>query len=312
MIDNSLLNSDLYIEPAYEGTLVRVFYSNQTWQFSTKKMINANNAHWVSPKSFGELFLEIFNQEILVNLNKNHCYSFLMSHNENNVVLKYDKNFLIHICTVDLVQNCEIEVDIGIQKNSRVKIENSNNDYLIPYIEELKNNGHNTEAGYILITSDYKRQKINKKLYSEHRELWGNTNNRLFRYLHLRKNNDILMKYLNYFTTDKELFLKYEHYLMGISTYILDVYRNRHMTKTIQKIPFYMRDIIYKIHGMYLKTKNKVVFQDVNLMLYELDEKRFCFIINHIEKDMKDMKEVKVNDICPNDTDTHNNVIEMS
>ena len=60
-----------------------------------------------------------------------------------------------------------------------------------------------------------------------------------------------------------------------------------------QKIttPFYLKDIIYKIHGLYLKTKNKVTFQDVNVLLYKLDEKKFCFILNHIEKDMKKNEE---------------------
>ena len=36
-----------------------------------------------------------------------------------------------------------------------------------------------------------------------------------------------------------------------------------------------------------IMSKNKVVFKDINVLLYELDEKKFCFIINNIEKDMK-------------------------
>lgn len=287
IFDDKLLEDELYIESAFEGTLIRVFYAENKWNVSTKKMIDAYNARWVSTKSFGELFSELFDVTILHHLNTNYCYSFLMSHNENNVVLKYDSNFLVHISTFDLVQLCEIDVDIGIQKSNRIKVESHNKEYLEPYIEQLKNNAFNTEAGFIFINSSFRRQKINKKSYLEYRELWGNTNNRLFRYLHLRKNNDLLMKYLNYFTCDKDNFLKYEHYLMSISTFILDIYRNRHMTKKIQTVPFYIRDIIYKVHGMYLMSKNKVVFKDINVLLYELDEKKFCFIINNIEKDMK-------------------------
>ena len=139
----------------------------------------------------------------------------------------------------------------------------------------------------MLIDMNYKRQKINKKIYIKYRDLWGNTNNRLYRYLHLRRHYSLLMEYLDYFKDDKDTFLKYEHYLINISNFILDVYRSRHVSKTIQKLPFYLRDIIYKIHGMYLASKNKVVFQDVNVLLYELDEKKFCYIINNIEKDMK-------------------------
>ena len=292
-LDMKLLEGELYVEPAFEGTLIRVYYAENKWNISTKKMIDAYNAKWISSKSFGELFSELFDVNLLPQLNINYCYSFLMSHNDNNIVLKYDHNFLIHINTIDLVQNCEVSVDIGIQKNTLLKIENTNKEYLDSYIEELKNNSYNTEAGFILINNQYRRQKINKKMYLKYRDLWGNTNNRLFRYLHLRKNNDLLMEYLNYYSCDKETFLKYEHYLMSISTFILDIYRNRHVSKKIDKVPYYIRDIIYKIHGLYLQTRNKVVFKDVNVLLYELDEKKFCFIINNIEKDMKKQKELQ-------------------
>ena len=292
-LDMKLLEGELYVEPAFEGTLIRVYYAENKWNISTKKMIDAYNAKWISSKSFGELFSELFDVNLLPQLNINYCYSFLMSHNDNNIVLKYDHNFLIHINTIDLVQNCEVSVDIGIQKNTLLKIENTNKEYLDSYIEELKNNSYNTEAGFILINNHYRRQKINKKMYLKYRDLWGNTNNRLFRYLHLRKNNDLLMEYLNYYSCDKETFLKYEHYLMSISTFILDIYRNRHVSKKIDKVPYYIRDIIYKIHGLYLQTRNKVVFKDVNVLLYELDEKKFCFIINNIEKDMKKQKELQ-------------------
>ena len=121
--DHKLLDSELYIEPTYEGTLIRLFYYNNKWNMSTKKMINALNARWTSSKSFGEMFLEIFDPSILDKLDKNHCYSFIMSHNENNIIFKYASNFLIHISSIDLVNQVEIESDIGIQKNTRVKLE---------------------------------------------------------------------------------------------------------------------------------------------------------------------------------------------
>ena len=143
----------------------------------------------------------------------------------------------------------------------------------------------------ILINTNYVRQKINKKNYLYYRNLWGNTNNRLFRYLHLRKNNELLVQYLNFFKDDKVKFLNYEHYLINISNFILNLYRSKFMLKQKINTPFYLKDIIYKIHGLYLKTKNKVTFQDINVLLYELDEKKFCFIINHIEKDMKKYEE---------------------
>ena len=133
-------------------------------------------------------------------------------------------------------------------------------------------------------------QKFIKNNYIEIRELWGNTNSRLFRYLHLRKNPEKLKKYLEIFIHEKNKLLEYENYLMGIAAFILNTYRNRHISKIITKVPFYIRDIIYKIHGLYLQTKNKVNFQDVNVILHDLDEKKFCYVINNIEKERKELQ----------------------
>ena len=137
---------------------------------------------------------------------------------------------MIHISSIDLVNQVEIESDIGIQKNTRVKLEDQK-EKLIEYIEELKNNTTQNEAGFMLINTNYVRQKINKKSYLYYRDLWGNTNNRLFRYLHLRKNNELLVQYLNFFKDDKDKFLNYEHYLINISNFILNLYRSKFMLK---------------------------------------------------------------------------------
>jgi hypothetical protein len=97
---------------------------------------------------------------------------------------------------------------------------------------------------------------------------------------------------------------------MGIAAFILNTYRNRYVSKTIQKIPFYMRDIIYKIHGLYLQTKNKVNFQDVNVILHDLDEKKFCYVINNIEKEKKELQAAMENHDDINVENNENMIID--
>ena len=83
------------------------------------------------------------------------------------------------------------------------------------------------------------------------------------------------------------------------------------MTKKITKVPFYIRDIIYKIHGLYLQTKNKVTFNDINVILHDLDEKKFCYIINNIEKDKEKLaKKQEENCSDSNEINIENNVQE--
>lgn len=310
VINKELFDTDMIIQPVFEGTLIRVFYHNDRWNISTKKMINAFNAKWASEKSFGEMFNEIFgdySEYCKVLPNTNYCYSFLMGHKENNII-KNDNNYIIHLNTIDLENNIEIDFELNNESrnishinNYKSDVMNMNQESMENYINSLKNNISLNEIGYMFINKDGIRQKFIKNNYNEIRELWGNTNNRLFRYLHLRKNPDTLKKYLDTFSGDKQLFLTYETYLMNIATFILNIYRNRHISKSITKVPFYLRDIIYKVHGLYLQSKNKVSFQDINVLLHDLDEKKFCFIINHIEKDKKKFEEEKQKVVVEND-----------
>ena len=96
---------------------------------------------------------------------------------------------------------------------------------------------------------------------------------------------------------------------MNISPHILNIYRERHISKNIVKVPFYIRDIIYKVHGMYLQTRNKVSFQDINVILHDLDEKKLCFIINNIEKDKE--KSILEQPAMDTTTDTPNDPNDM-
>lgn len=305
-INPEFINNDVMIHPVYEGTLIRLFYYNNEWKLATKKMINAFNAKWASEKSFGDMFVEIFgienfNSDFIDSLgvNQNYCYSFLMGHNENNII-QNSHNYIIHLNSVDLINNNEVEFSFSKELIQTIKhineygsvMINLNQDELESHIKNIKNDTGLNEIGYMLINKNNGiKQKFMKNNYIEIRELWGNTNNRLFRYLHLRKNPDKLKKYLEIFKNEKQQLLDYENYLMNVATFILNIYRNRHISKQITKVPFYIRDIIYKIHGLYLQTKNKVSFQDINVILHDLDEKKFCYIINNIEKEKKKIQE---------------------
>ena len=300
-INTGLINIDFHLtlQPVYEGALIRIFYTNGKWNLSTKKMLDAFRAKWSSEKSFGDMFVEVFPQYLDYLKNKDYCYSFLVGHQENNLI-EINQNYVVHLNTIDLVNNIYVDEKIDIPELNYIHdisqfegvIEVMNHEQLMNKINELKqNNEINHQIGYMLINKDKNvYQKFIKNNYIEIRELWGNTNSRLFRYLHLRKNPEKLKKYLEIFIHEKNKLLEYENYLMGIAAFILNTYRNRHISKIITKVPFYIRDIIYKIHGLYLQTKNKVNFQDVNVILHDLDEKKFCYVINNIEKERKELQ----------------------
>jgi hypothetical protein len=278
--------NDCFIEDAVEGTLMRLFFYNNVWQLSTKKCLCASSSKWVSPKNFQELFMESTTAELLTKLNPNNCYSFIVSHPENNIIHKPAKPILYHISTRDLNNLNEIEEDVGIAKIARIpfSIYLEKTSISLIYNEYINHTSLNTE-GYVFIDSSYKRHKIIKNNVKHVRQLWGNNNNRFFRYLDLRKDNDLLTEYLKYFPNDKDDFVEYEKKVYELANNILDVYMNKFVNKTNSIVPFYFKKIIYNIHGDFLKTRtqtNKFKIMDYLLLV---DAKEICFMMNNIKKE---------------------------
>ena len=288
-INEELFTSNLYIEPSYEGTLIRVFHYNNEWFFSTKKMINARRAKWVSSKSFFDLFQETLpNPNIDEYLDKTKCYSFLLIHHENNVVIRYPKNNIIHISTFDIVNQCECEATIenGIMKSIRQPISFQNRDEFMNYVQALKNDKNIDNEGIMFINDKYVRQKFKKDLYVFIRNLWGNTNSRFYRYLELRKNPSDIQNYLIYFEKDKALFASYEEKISQVAMEIYNLYAAKYISKTEgAKIPYYLKDFIYAIHGNFLKTRVKVKHEDIMIHILSLDAAKFCYVMNQMKKD---------------------------
>ena len=277
---------DCFIEDAVEGSLIRLFFYNNIWQLSTKKCLCASSSKWISTKNFQEMFMESTTAELLSKLNPDNCYSFIMSHPENNIICKPLKPILYHLSTRDLNTLNEIEEDIGVLKIARIPfstyIEKKN--ILDIYNEYINHISLNSE-GYVFIDSSYRRHKIIKNNIKHLRQLWGNNNNRFFRYLELRKDNNLLTEYINHFENDKDIFVEYEKKVYDLANSILDIYMNKFVTKTNTIVPFYFKKIIYVLHGDFMKSREQTnKFKIMNHLLL-IDPKEICFMMNNIKKE---------------------------
>jgi hypothetical protein len=281
-LDESLDTDNLYVEPALEGTLMRLYYYENKWNISTKKCIDAHKSKWLSEKSFYDLFIECLNNyNIEENLSITNCYSFILTHPENSIVVKYNNPQLYHVSTRNLLNLEEIDQNIGITKLNRQNVEK---DYLPILIGQLLNDTNLSYEGYILIDTKYNRQKLKTHAYKKARDLWGNTNNRFMRFLELRKDLNMLNEYLTYYPCDKNNFINYENKISYLANDILQYYIMKHINKENIKIPFYFSKIIYKLHGDFFKNKVKTDYNKIILTLLELDPKKICFICNHHDK----------------------------
>jgi hypothetical protein len=304
---NPKLNlNELYVEYALEGTLVRLYYYNNTWNISTKKCIDAGKSKWISEKNFSQLFQEcIQNINFIENLNTECCYSFILTHPENNIVVNYTVPRIFHISTRNLTTLEELNDSIGVEKILKNKIESKD-------IPELLNKLFNETSlfyeGYILSDNNFNRQKIKSNLYTMVRNIWGNTNNRFLRYIEIRKDINLFNAYLYYFPSHKYSFESYENKISILAQNILEIYIQRHVKKTIVSVPFYFAKIIYKLHGDFFKTKTLTDYNKVMLFLLELNPKQLYFIINNFEKESINKNEPSIyqtDDIIQNNNSEH-------
>jgi hypothetical protein len=76
-----------------EGTLLSVYYFNDKWYVSTRRCLDAKDSYWLSDKSHYDMFMECVSNELFDNLNKEHCYYFVLQHYQNKGVVDYSKRF---------------------------------------------------------------------------------------------------------------------------------------------------------------------------------------------------------------------------
>jgi hypothetical protein len=276
--------NNLYLEPSLEGTLLRLYYYDDKWILSTKKCINANNSKWLSQKSFFQLFLECFEENqinyLFENLNKNLCYSFILTHPENNIIIQNEFPKLYHVSTRDLDTLNEIYLEENVLNCQKLIKQRINKELIYNEINKLINDTDLLYEGYFVIDNNFNRQKFKNIYFNKLKLLWGNTNNRFFRYLELRKDFDLLNQYLYYFKKDIENFKEYENEILNLAEDIFIYYKLKHINKKTIKIPYYFSKVLYIIHGNYIKTKEITNIKLIMEVLWHLDAKQLCFIKN--------------------------------
>lgn len=301
IIPDNLDKDNLFIECAAEGTLIRLYYNYGKWIFSTKKCIDASKAKWLSSKNFIDLFFDCIGEyDIFQKLDINCCYSFLIIHPENNIVIQNIIPFLYHINTRNMTTLEELVNDyIGVNRLDRIRIQKEELDN---EIYSLINNPYLAHEGLIFIDQNFNRWKIQSNIYKRAKLLWGNTNNRFYRYLELRKDITLLNEYLKYFPNDKDKFINYEVHINDFGNILLEKYILRHIKKDINLIPYYFSKLIYKLHGNYLKDKIQTNHDKIMLFLLELEPKKLLFVLNSYNKDKNNINNVNTE----NNTEQYN------
>jgi len=282
-IDEYYSEKDSVLQPLIDGTMINLFYHNDEWLMSTRSYIGAKNK-WDQNISFKKMFDESKKNLNYDSLNKKHSYSFVLQHinnrivsqiSENNIILVEEYNFEDSISIVNL----DVTFDL---KNYDTIIKIKNNNFNV--LEDSMNKSYNFQfKGFTLKNGPRRINFIN----SEYQKVLNikskcNFNNKLLSFIYLR-NNNLLKDYLKYFDDDLQLFDNYRNKIYIMKNELHDCYIKFFIKKEIEKkdIPFQLKPLVFELHNIYKQNKTKITNNVVNQYIYNLPEKRLCFVINY-------------------------------
>lgn len=281
-LNNFLNNNETFeVFELIDGPKIGLYYYNNTWNKCTNKKIYASESIWHGP-NFDVLSQKCFENFDFDKLNKDYCYTFVIQNPSCMNYMKYDTYDLRLISVRDLNNKSdtylqEVNHDIGV--NGPLKLELTSRD-------EIKENIESEEIkqmpGYVIKTPT-QTFRLESKNYLECVRVKGNERNLKYRYLEIRTDFVLKNKFLIYFPELINMANNIEYQIRNTAGNILDNYIKRY----VQKIPDYeinprYKNIIYIIHGMYLRTKEKINFEKVLDLINNSDTKRVMYLLNTV------------------------------
>ena len=256
-----------------EGTMINLFWNSSQWEIATKRSVGCDyhffrNEYFPGlpepeQKSFRQMMLDAVSETYIggfansLNLAKNRCYSFVVQHPSNHIVVPVDAAALYLVgcyeieahgykfidvfdlkeqfagsqvkfprCFVDTSEQVAIEQCFECGLNSPVTIAN--------IVRVTKNPTNSYRIPGIMITeldTGFRTSFANVK-YEEVKLLRGNNPNLHYQYLVLRKvNRDA--EFLRYFPQYSAHFARFREHFDAFATRIHRLYIDVHVTKVI-------------------------------------------------------------------------------
>jgi hypothetical protein len=279
---NTKTNS-LIAEEFVEGTMINVFWDSKiglsgAWEISTRNTVGATSSFYKSPnsKTFRTMFLEAaaHNSLDLDSLHKNFCYSFVLQHPENRIVVpfKLPQLYLISMYIIDdsIRDNIKVySVDksnfLSLHPNTTIKIPEVYNwttyaDLIDKYASMNTSYDilgvviHNNETG--------ERTKIRNPVYEQVRQLRGNQPKLQYQYLCLRKEGKV-SDFLKYYPENKNEFSIFRDQIHLFTNTLYSNYISCYIKKEKPLIEFseQYRTHMFNIHKHYLdELKDKKMY----------------------------------------------------
>lgn len=320
---------DVTISEFIEGTMVNLFWNNNKWEISTKSSVGGNVSFFTVEKTLFarkentfrymfedclkhynknltiDTFLDINNNEI-----KNCCFSFVMQHPTNRIVVPFTEPniYLVAIYNINNLNVTRVNITDNLKsqlpefiKYPKIYENYKSYEELVGYFDMCD---YKTVGIMITNKNTFDRTKIRNKNYEKVKFLRGNQPKLQYRYLMLRQTKQIT-EYLTYYPEQKDHFDTFRN---QVQEFTKDLY-NEYVKCFIQRnTPFkmckyHLKHHMQNLHNIYLTyikqnynyKLRKITFNIVKDYVNNLPPAKLMYSINYPFYNKDDNENVESN-----------------
>ena len=285
---NTEKNNSIVAEEFVEGTMINLFWDpmvglNGSWEIATRNTVGANVSFYKNGLTFNSMFLEACKENALdiSVLDKKYCYSFVLQHPENRIVVPF-KKVQLYLVEIYHIVNTEETVTVDIVDittffnygfaGSSVRLPEV---YYFDSYTELKDKYASLNTSYDILGVVIKdmhtglRCKIRNPVYEDVRHLKGNHPKLQYQYLSLRQQGKV-KEYLAYYPEHKKFFSNVRDQLHAFTETLFQNYIKCYIKKEqeLKTFPSQFKTHMFKLHEIYrneLKPANLYVTNTVSI-----------------------------------------------
>jgi len=259
--------NDFQLEELVEGTMINLFWNNylNDWELATKSSIGGRYSFYQdNKKTFRTMFLEALNHQKveLENLDKKLCYSFILQHPENRIVIPF-KNPRVVLAAMYKIEGTKITI---LDKNKSnipnailPKTLSQSTDYSGTNWDDLQSYFNQMNLDYRVVgVNIYNpntgfRSKLRNPTYEHVRRLKGNSPKIQFQYYSLRQVGKV-KEFLQYYNEFRPKFTELRNDLHKWTEQLWKNYVRCYVQKEkpLLEFPKKFRAHMFNLHQIYL------------------------------------------------------------
>ena len=271
-----LSGDNIIVQEFIEGTMINVFFDSSIgltggWEISTRNTVGATSSFFKSStsKTFRQMFIETAAEcKLDINqLDKDLCYSFVLQHPENRIVVPFSKPQLYLVAVYKILDDETYNVKVESYNVEDFKDYFDKKETFVKFPETYKyekysqlvenfgsmNTPYNVVGVVIHNRATGERTKIRNPVYEQVRELRGNQPKLQYQYLCLRKEGKV-RDFLKYYPENKHDFSKFRDQIHLFSQTLYSNYVSCYIKKEKPLIQFFeqYRTHMFNIHQIYM------------------------------------------------------------